>query len=401
VKIAIITTDYHPLRSSAAVQLRDLARGLIDAGHEPVVLAPTESCRPTWREETVEGVRILHLAAPRMKRRPHWQRGIAEACMPFAMIYSIWRSPYSFSSWDAVIWYSPSIFFGPLVVALKFRSKCPTYLILRDIFPQWALDLGLLRKGLAFRYFQMVTWYQYQLADTIGVQSESNLVYLQTWAKQPRRRLEVLHNWLAPTPDVGSSIQISKTELAGRTIFVYIGNMGIAQGMDILLDLAESLLHRADIGFLFVGRGTEVPRLRAITTERDLSNVIFHDEIDPHEIFGLLAQCHVGLVALDPRHKTHNIPGKFLTYMQAGLPVLARINSGSDLGAIIESEGVGRVFSGESLADFNRIAVQLIDDREGRQSMSPRARSLSARMFAPESAVRQILAALSSRKQRG
>ena len=397
-KIAVITTDYHPLRSSAAVQLRDLAQGLIDAGHEPVVLAPTESCRPTWREETVEGVRILHLAAPRMKSRPHWQRGIAEACMPFAMIYSMWRSPYSFSSWDAVIWYSPSIFFGPLVLALKFRSKCPTYLILRDIFPQWTLDLGLLRKGLAFRYFQMVTWYQYQLADTIGVQSESNLVYLQTWAKQPRRRLEVLHNWLAPTPDVGSSIQISKTELAGRTIFVYIGNMGIAQGMDILLDLAESLRHRADIGFLFVGRGTEVPRLRAIATERDLSNVIFHDEIGPHEIFGLLAQCHVGLVALDLRHKTHNIPGKFLTYMQAGLPVLARINPGSDLGAIIESERVGRVFSGESLAEFNRIAVQLIDDREGRQSMSPRARSLSARMFAPESAVRQILAALSSTK---
>ena len=321
--------------------------------------------------------------------------------MPFAMIYSMWRSPYSFSSWDAVIWYSPSIFFGPLVVALKFRSKCPTYLILRDIFPQWALDLGLLRKGLAFRFFQMVTWYQYQLADTIGVQSESNLLYLQTWAKQPRRRLEVLHNWLAPTPDVGSSIQISKTELAGRTIFVYIGNMGIAQGMDILLDLAESLRHRADIGFLFVGRGTEVPRLRAIATERDLSNVIFHDEIDPDEILGFLTQCHVGLVALDPRHKTHNIPGKFLTYMQTGLPVLARINSGSDLGAIIESEGVGRVFSGESLAEFSRVAVQLIDDRKGRQSMSPRARSLSARMFAPESAVRQILAALSSTKQHG
>ena len=400
-KIAVITTDYHPLRSSAAIQLRDLARGLIDAGHEPVILAPMESWRLTWCEAIVEGVQILRLAAPPMKHRPHWQRGIAEACMPFAMIYSMWKSAYSFSSWDAVIWYSPSIFFGPLVLALKFQSKCPTYLILRDIFPQWALDLGLLRKGLAFRYFQMVTWSQYQLADTIGVQSVSNLVYLQSWANRPRRRLEVLHNWLALMPDVGSSIRISKTNLAGRTIFVYIGNMGIAQGMDILLDLAESLRHRADIGFLFVGRGTEVPRMRAIATERDLSNMIFHDEIDPHEIFGLLAQCHVGLVALDPRHKTHNIPGKFLSYMQAGLPVLARINPASDLGAIIEGEGVGRVFSGESFAEFNRIAIQLIDDQEGRRSMSPRARSLSARMFTPESAVRQILAALSFPRQRG
>ncbi|WP_211160137.1 hypothetical protein [Aromatoleum aromaticum] len=57
----------------------------------------------------------------------------------------------------------------------------------------------------------------------------------------------------------------------------------------------------------------------------------------------MYAQCHVGVVALDRRHKTHNIPGKFLTYMQSGLPVLANINPGNDLVDLIDSEQVGRI----------------------------------------------------------
>jgi len=67
--------------------------------------------------------------------------------------------------------------------------------------------------------------------------------------------------------------------------------------------------------------------------------VLFYDEIDPDEIPGLYAQCHVGIVALDPRHKTHNIPGKFLSYMQSGLPVLASINPGNDLVELIQRSG--------------------------------------------------------------
>jgi len=104
------------------------------------------------------------------------------------------------------------------------------------------------------------------------------------------------------------------------------------------------LKDRGDIGFLFVGRGSELPRLRVIARDRLLENVLFYDEVDSGEVPGLLAQCHIGLVALDLRHKTHNIPGKFLTYVQAGLPVLARINANNDLVGLIETEGVGRVY---------------------------------------------------------
>jgi glycosyltransferase involved in cell wall biosynthesis len=294
------------------------------------------------------------------------------------------------------VWYSPSIFLGPLVSVLKRATRCRSYLILRDIFPEWAVDMGLLRKGLVYRFFKMVERYQYSVADTIGVQSPSNLGYLAHWTKKPRRRLEVLQNWLAPAPNVGCGVSVTAARMLGRTILVYAGNMGIAQGVDMMLDLAERLIGRRDIGFMFVGRGSEVPRLQARVKEHALENVVFHDEVDPREIPGLLAQCHIGLVALDPRHRTHNVPGKFLAYMQAGLPVLARINVGNDLTDLINNEGVGRVYVGDSLDAFQALAEELCADKAARELMSSKARALAQSLFSATAAVRQIVAALSN-----
>ncbi len=391
--IALISTDYLPLHSSAAVQLRDLAQELIKQGHKPVLIVPAEGLGKAWSVETIDGVQVLRLAALRTRNVGYVRRTIGETLLPFAMLYGIRKSTFQSMKWDAVVWYSPSIFFGPLVAALKRASHCRSYLILRDIFPEWAADIGLLRKGLAYRFFKLVAGYQYAVADTIGVQSPSNLAYLVHWEK-PWRKLEVLQNWLALAPNVGSSISVADTPLAGRTIFVYIGNMGVAQGMDILIDLAERLKIRPDIGFLFVGRGSDVPRLRERAVNLELDNVMFHDEVDSREMPGLLAQCHIGVVALDPRHKTHNVPGKFLTYLQAGLPVLARINAGNDLADLIEKEAVGRVYVGESLDALQRISEGLVDDHVGRKQMSARGSALGQRMFSPAAAVGQIVAAL-------
>jgi glycosyltransferase involved in cell wall biosynthesis len=204
----------------------------------------------------------------------------------------------------------------------------------------------------------------------------------------------VLWNWLAPAQNKGCSINVASTPLAGRIIFVYAGNMGVAQGLDVLVDLADRLLHRRDIGFLFVGRGSEVPRLRAEVASRALSNTVFFDEVDPDEIPGLLAQCHVGLLALDPRHKTHNIPGKFLVYVQCGLPVLARINANNDLVRLIQDEGVGCAEVTSSLDSLQAMAEGMADDAAERELMSVRGRALARNLFSPATAVKQILTSL-------
>ena len=171
--------------------------------------------------------------------------------------------------------------------------------------------------------------------------------------------------------------------------------MGIAQGMDILLDLAEQLRHRTDVGFLFVGRGSDAARLRSVAEERRLDNVLFYDEIHPDEIPDLYSQCSAGSVALDPRHKSHNIPGKFPTNMQSGLPVLANVNAGNDLANMIRNERVGQVCESNQMGELLQLAYKLLDqiDLEA-EALQTRCRSLFEREFAVERAVRQIIAAL-------
>ena len=362
------------------------------------VMLPTASLSTPWSLEDFGGVPVLRLRAPQTKDINYVSRTINEFLMPFAMLRNLRKSPLAHEHWDGVVWYAPSIFHGPLANALKKASGCRGYLIIRDIFPEWAADMGLMGRGLPYKFFKAVANYQYSVADVIGIQTQGNQAY---FADRTNSRIEVLQNWLADAPNVGCSIDVAGGKLSGRTVFVYAGNMGVAQGVGVLLDLAERLRARADIGFLLVGRGSDAQPLRLDADERGLDNVAFHDEIDPTEISGLYAQCHIGIVALDPRHKTHNIPGKFLSYMQAGLPVLASINPGNDLEGMILREGVGRVCTEQSMETLQRLALELVDEvatgsgSAGNAVVAKRCKALSAKLFSPESAVRQIVLALS------
>jgi glycosyltransferase involved in cell wall biosynthesis len=394
-RIAIVADTYPPLRISGAVQMRDLAREFAMQGHEPTVIIPSGALEIRWKVERANNVTVLRCRTPPTKDIGYVRRTINEMRLPYALLRALRESDLRNERWDGVVWYSPSIFLGPIVRVLRRESRCRSYLILRDIFPEWAVDMGLMRRGPAYHFFKMIERGQYSVADTVGVQTGANLAYMSEWAKQPGRRLEVLQNWLSDAENTGCRISIDRSKLCGRKIFVYVGNMGIAQGMNNFIDLAARMRKRNDVGFLFVGRGSETARLTATSESQGLDNVMFHDEIDPAEIPGLLAQCQVGIVALDPRHKTHNVPGKFLTYMQAGIPVLARINPGNDLENLINDEGVGRVCTGGDAATLQRLADELIANPDELIAMRGRGRTLSRRLFSSAAAVRQIVAALS------
>lgn len=393
-RLALIADVFIPLRSSGAVQLRDLSRELAAQGHDVTVLVASPELGEPFRIEQWSGVRVVRLRTPKTKDVSYARRTLGECLMPYAMLRNLKRAGLRNERWDGVIWYSPSIFLGPVVNALKRASKCPSYLIVRDIFPEWAVDMGLMGRGLPYRLFKAVANYQYSVADVIGVQAVGNLDYFSHVPSANPARVEVLHNWLADAADIGCSIRIADTPLAGRKIFVYAGNMGIAQGMDIMLDLVERLAHRADVGFVFVGRGSDAKRLRTESVERALTNVLFFDEIDPDEIPGLYAQCHVGLVALDPRHKSHNIPGKFLSYMQASLPVLASINAGNDLVQIIQDKRVGLVCTDSAAPTLAALAEELIERVSTDAHMAGRCKGLAKDMFSSEVVASNITKAL-------
>lgn len=392
--IALVADTFPPLRTSGAVQLRDLSREFVRQGHRLTVMLPAPGLQSPWQLEELDGVQVLRLRAPRTKDIDYVRRTLGEFMMPFAMRRNLRMSPLVAQQWDGVVWYAPSIFHGPLANTLKKSGGCKGYLIIRDIFPEWAVDMGLMGRGLLYRFFDAVARYQYSVANVIGVQSPGNLAYFDGWSAGAGRQLEVLQNWLADAPAGRCSIDLRATSLAGRKVFVYAGNMGVAQGMGILLDLAECLRPRTDIGFLFVGRGSDVKKLAADAGLRKLNNILFHDEIHPDEIPGLCAQCSVGLVALNPRHKSHNIPGKFLTYMRSSLPVLASINAGNDLAGIIRDNDVGLASEDGSVETLKRLALELIGRLDSDDGYRDRCRAVYARLFSPEQAVKQIVAAL-------
>lgn len=395
-RIALIADTFPPLRTSGAVQLRDLTREFARQGHSLCVLLPAPEQSEPWKLEEFDGAHVLRLKAPRTKDIGYVRRTLAELAMPFAMLRNLRKSPLAMERWDGVVWYAPSIFHGPLVSSLKKSSACKSYLIIRDIFPEWAVDMGLMGRGLPYRFFDAVARYQYSVADVIGVQTPGNRRYFEPWLARLGRHLEVLQNWLDKPSEMRCSIRVDQTVLAGRKVFVYAGNMGVAQAMDILLHLAEKLRSRPDVGFLFVGRGSDAARLKAAAQTRQLDNVVFFDEIHPDEIPDLYAQCYAGIVALDPRHKSHNIPGKFLTYMQSGLPVLANINEGNDLAQMIRDERVGQVCETNQIDELLLLTEELLDQIETDSGLSARCAALFEREFAVKNAVVQIVAALSA-----
>lgn len=381
--------------SSIEEHLLDLALGFQRKGHKLTVLVSSSEIKPTWALEEYEGVEILKLKTNKFNKYNDFHRLISEFIAPYVMLHRLKKSPFYNSDWDCILWHSPSIFYAPLVSHLNKRKRSKKYLILRDIFPQWAIDIGLLRSSIASKFLQGVARYNYSQADIIGIQSPGNHVYLKDWIMDPNRKLEILPNWLGEQNPNQCSIRISETTLKGRKIFVYAGNMGRAQGLDIFIRLAHKVTNDRNLGFLFVGEGSETKKLKELCTMNMLTNMLFLDEIPQDQIPMLFSQCVAGIVALHPKHTTHNIPGKFLAYLRSGLPVLANVNSNNDIVKLIYDEKIGEVCITNDPNDLMEKMLKLLHNIDNDVHLSSRCRNVFEKNYTVDSAVDRIVSSLS------
>jgi glycosyltransferase involved in cell wall biosynthesis len=389
--IAIITDSFPPLKNSGAVQVMDLALEFIRQGNKVTVITPSSEIIANFLIDSLENIEIIRLKAPKIRGVSYIRRVIGEFLMPFAMIFNLKLSSTSICKFDGVVTYAPSIFLGPVAKRIKKKSECKNYLIIRDIFPQWAVDLGLIsHNSVPYYFFKLVEKNLYSTADIIGTQTLANMPYFKKEILG-NVTLDVLHNWWAVNKSKTCSILVENSILKGRKIFVYAGNMGDAQFLSIFIDLAAYLQTDKSIGFLFVGRGNAVGSLRQDVKARRLDNILIYDEIEPQEIHALYQQCDVGIISLDKRHTTHNIPGKFLSYMQSGLPVLAAINSGNDLEHIINNNKVGCVSTIHTVDELKKLVEEIVENLLGDDDTKKRCLKLYRDMFSPKKAVEQII----------
>jgi glycosyltransferase involved in cell wall biosynthesis len=366
--------------------------------NQAIVLTPNDTISRDIEVSAEDGVSVVRVKTGRIKGANNVERAVREALLPG----SLWRAARNFlrqNPCDLILFYSPTIFFGPLVRRLKQLWNCPAYLILRDIFPDWAVDAGVLRKGLVYQFFRRVAEKQYRIADVIAVQSPANLKYFARAFPLEQFELEVLFNWTALSePRLPETNFRARLSLEGKIVFLYGGNLGVAQDLDNILRLAARLASRPDIHLLLVGEGSEVPRLKKSIEANRLDNLQIISGIPQEDYLSMVSEFDLGLISLDARLSSHNVPGKLLSYLYWGMPVLASVNPGNDLFWMLQDHQAGFCFSNGDDKNLFRAALLLADDPALRITMGRNGRQLLEQTFSVDKAVTQIFKHLFERR---
>lgn len=390
-KYLIITAFYPPQNSSAAVQINDLANEFIKQGHIINLFIADDNIKKNIILEKRGFLLLTRFKVLKITNIKFFKRLINEFFMPFQMIiYSIVYR-LKVNGFDGIIWYSPSAFFSPFILYLKIFNSCKTYLILRDIFPKWAKDLNLIRSRLIYEILEFYVKMQFLAADIIGVQSKGNLKFVQKKIFFKSNKVTVLNNWLSQTKIDKCKLNLLNSKFKRKRIVIYSGNMGISQGMETLIGLANSMRNNTDIVFLFIGRGTEYLKSKNICKEIGLQNVVFEDEIPSSQIFDLYTKCLCGLLVLDKKHKTHNIPGKLLSYLRAGLPVFAIVNKKNDLIKLVNENQVGFATDNFDISEAYINFEKFLNNIQKDYKIKVRCKELANSLFNTSKIVKEII----------
>ncbi|MBI5502676.1 MAG: glycosyltransferase family 4 protein [Deltaproteobacteria bacterium] len=397
-RVALLVDCYFPTTKSAAKLMHDLGAELRTRGHDVSLIAPAEGLDGDLHVADEDGLRIVRIRSGRLKGAARWARGLREVRLS-ATMWRRGRRHFAAHPCDLLVYYSPTVFFGALVRKLKALWGCPAYLVLRDIWPQFLVETGVLGHGPLYWLFRRRELEQHEAADVIGVQSPGDLTYFAEHFPRRNFRVEVLHNWATlHEPEHPPAGHRRRLGLADKVVFFFGGNFGIAQDMDNLLRLATALRDVPEAAMLLVGGGSETPRVAAGIRERGLTNVVLHPAVDPATYMSMVSEFDVGLISLAASFRIQNIPGKLLGYLYFALPVLASVNPGNDLRAILHDADAGLCCLNGQDEEFARLARRLAGDRELRDRMGRNGRKLLETRFSAASAADQILGHWTSRR---
>lgn len=338
---------------------QDLLRKFRDEGHYIYIVSPIER-RYNKKTNLVneDKVTILNVWTPNIQKTNIIEKGFGTLILEFLFKKAI-NKFFKNEKFDLIMYSTPPITFTRLVESLKRENNAKTYLLLKDIFPQNAVDLKMMSaSGMLYNYFRRREIELYMMSDWIGCMSLENKKYILKHNPYiDEKKVEVNPNSIY-LKEVNTSNYIQSELLCkipkNKIIFLYGGNLGKPQGIDFLLDVILEAKNNPKAFFIVVGSGTETKRIIEWFKVNVPENALFINELNQHDYDILLQSSHVGLVFLSPTFTIPNYPSRILPYMKNRLPILFATDVNTDVGKEAEKYEYGFWCESGKLDEFTK-----------------------------------------------
>ncbi|MFA7637446.1 MAG: glycosyltransferase family 4 protein [Monoglobales bacterium] len=379
----------------------DLMKEFIKHGHRPYIVTPRER-KMGEKTELVDfdTYSLLKVQTGNTSDVSLIEKGISTVMMG-TLFYNAVREKLGKLNFDLILYSTPPITLAATVSRLKKMFKCKTYLMLKDIFPQNAVDLEMFStNSIIYKYFRRKEKQLYAVSDYIGCMSQANVDYvLKNNPEVSSDRVGICPNSIDPF-DISLTGQERATMRdkygipQNKTVFVYGGNLGKPQGIPFLIECLRSQRDNEEVFFLIVGDGTEYSKLlNYIETEKQ-PNVKLISLLPKADYDKVVAACDVGMIFLDHRFTIPNFPSRLLAYMQAKLPVLAVTDPVTDIGKVICEGGFGWWCESNRVEDFCKI-IRTISSEGQLGEMSVKSREYLEANYNVHSAYSEIVGVVS------
>lgn len=343
----------------------DLLREFVKQGHAIYAITPVERRKKqSTRLIRAEKATILKLRIGNTQKTNIIEKGLSTISIEPQFIRGI-KKYFSNIKFDLILYTTPPITLCRAIEYVEKRDNAKSYLMLKDIFPQNAVDIGMLSvdgwKGILYKYFRNKEKKLYQISDYIGCMSQANVDYvLKNNPELIPEKVEICPNSIEVTD---KSVDVREREAIRkkydipleRKVFIYGGNLGRPQGIDFLIECLNSQKDNRNVFFLIVGDGTEYGKIYKYVAEKRPENVKLMNRLPKEDYDTMVAACDVGMIFLDHRFTIPNFPSRLLSYMQAKIPILACTDVNTDLGKTIVDGGFGWWCESRDIHAFERI----------------------------------------------
>jgi len=383
----ILLTDYfYPIIKSGAIIVGDLADELIKQGHNVTVVTFVNNQNNPCKVSFHNNLKIISI---RSRARSYGMLGRLCAEIRYSKKIIKHLSKLNLYSYDGIICYSPSIFYGQSIKWLKAQNNAKAYLIIRDIFPKWAFDSGLIKKGVFYNYLKGIEQNLYFNVDIIGIEAKSDMPYFENYDYEKSCTLEVLNNW-------GSAQETKKVNYPytfldkTKVNIVYGGNIGSAQNLLSLINMIDHSILEKRACLTILGSGNQFDAIKETIGRKKLHNIILLPLVEREQYFSIISNADIGLVSLSSKMLSNNYPLKMIGYMQLGKPILAAVNKNNEIFNLINDNNIGYVSVANNQKDFNKNLNMMITNNDMRKKQGQNGSKLFNDKFTVKVAALQV-----------